>query len=59
MMHSLCIHFNDCIKVEAPLEAANIHGCAIADIMAMRNEYIEAKSMIKEVSGLIPVVVAN
>ena len=53
------MHFKDRLQCDATLEAANIQALTITDSMAMKDEYLKAKFMVDEVSGLIPVVVAK
>ena len=59
LLHSLCMHFNDRIKCEAPLEATDIQALTIAAISVMKDEYLEAESMMNNESSLLPVVVAK
>ena len=59
LLHSLRMHFNDRLTCNAPLEAADIQALTMAEILIMKDEYLEATSMLDEVTGLIPVVVAK
>ena len=59
LLHSLRMHFNDRLQCEAPLEATDIQALTIDDIMTIKDEYLEAESMVVEVSGLVPVVVTK
>ena len=59
LLHSLRMHFDDRLTCDAPFEAADIQALTIAEILEMKNEYLEAAPMVDEVTGLIPVVVAK
>ena len=41
------------------MEASDIHALTIANIMTMKDEYLEFESMVDKVLGLIPVVVTE
>ena len=40
-MYSLHMHFNDCLKCEAPLETADIQALTIAKTLLMKEGYLE------------------
>ena len=59
LLHSLRMHFNDRLQCGASLEATDIQALTIDDIMTMKDEYLEAESMVDDISGLVPVVVTK